>query len=145
MISESLAPFARRVVVAQAADTVASAARKLRDARVGCVVVVRAGRVAGLLTDRDIALRVVADGLDAQSTTVEEIMTRDPFLLDASDTVQSAVNLMQEHGVRRLPIMDPRAGVLGIITADDLVASLSRQLAAVGEAVADPADTNDSR
>jgi CBS domain-containing protein len=97
------------------------------------------------LTDRDIALRVVADGLDAQSTTVEEIMTRDPFLLDASDTAQSAVNLMQKHGVRRLPIVDPRAGVLGIITADDLVASLSRQLAAVGEAIADPADTNDSR
>jgi CBS domain-containing protein len=145
MISESLAPFARRVVVAQPADTVASAARKLRDARVGCVVVVRAGRVTGLLTDRDIALRVVADALDAQSTTVEEIMTTDPFLLDASDTVQSAVNLMQKHGVRRLPIVEPRAGVLGIITADDLVASLSRQLAAVGQAVEDPADTNDSR
>jgi CBS domain-containing protein len=145
MISESLAPFARRVVVAQSSDTIASAARRLRDARVGCLVVVHADRVTGLLTDRDIALRVVADGLDPAKTTVEEIMTREPFVLNASDTVQTAVNLMQKHGVRRLPIVEQGTGVVGILTADDLVTYLSRQLAAVGDAIAEPADADDSR
>jgi CBS domain-containing protein len=145
MISESLAPFVRRVVVAQSSDTIASAARRLRDARVGCLVVVHVDRVTGLLTDRDIALRVVADGLDPVQTTVEEIMTREPFVLNASDTAQTAVNLMQKHGVRRLPIVERGKGVVGILTADDLLTCLSRQLAAIGNAVAEPADADDSR
>jgi len=145
LISESLAPFARRVVVAQPGDTAVSAARKLRDSRVGCVVVARARHVIGILTDRDIALRVVADGLDPQRTAVEAIMTRDPFLIDASDTVPSAVRLMQKHGIRRLPIVDGDRSALGIITADDLLAHLGGQIAALGEAVADPADSDDSR
>ncbi len=145
MISESLAPFVRRVVVAQPEDTAVSAARQLRDARVGCLVVVRGRHVVGILTDRDVALRVVADGLDPRRTTVEEVMTRDPFLIEGSDTLQSAVRLMQKHGVRRLPIVDERKSPLGIVTADDLVTSLGAQIAALGEAVAEPADSDDSR
>jgi CBS domain-containing protein len=145
LISESLSPFARRVILAGAADTVVSAARKLRDARVGCIVVVGSGQVIGILTDRDIALRVVAEGLDAEHTSVEQIMTRDPVLLDASATLESAVSLMQKHGIRRLPIVNDSKLLLGILTADDLVAQLGRQLAAMAGMIAEPSDSDDSR
>ena len=145
MSSESLAPFVRRVVVAEPGDTVASAARKLRDGRVGCVVVARAGHAIGILTDRDIALRAVAGGLDPELATVQTVMTADPFLLEASDSLESAVHLMQKHGIRRLPIVDDQRMLLGIVTADDIVAHLGDQMASVGGALAEPADSDDSR
>jgi CBS domain-containing protein len=145
VIAESLARFVRPVVIARPTDSVGSAARQLREARVGSVVVVRAERVVGILTDRDIALRVVAEGLDAERTRVEEIMTRDPLVVGASDTLSAAVRIMQEHGVRRLPIVDETGHLLGILTADDLVAELGALLAAIGGVVDDPADSDDSR
>jgi len=145
VIAESLAPFVRPVVVARPTDSVGSAARQLRDERVGSVVVVRATRVVGILTDRDVTLRVVAAGLDPERTPVQDVMTGDPLTLGASDTLHAAVRIMQQHGIRRVPIVDEGGQLLGIITADDLLSQLGGLLAAIGGVVADPADSDDSR
>jgi CBS domain-containing protein len=133
------------VVVASLGESAAAVARRLRDRHVGCLVVTREGRPVGIVTDRDLALRVVAEGRDPESTRIDDVVTFDPVMLRESDTVETASRSMQEHGVRRLPIVDDEGRVTGIVTADDLLVALGRQLACVGEAISEPSDTEDSR
>jgi CBS domain-containing protein len=145
MISDSLAPFIRPIVTTDPSASSVSAAQKLRQARVGCVVVTRGERIVGILTDRDLALRVVAEGRDATATTVEDVMTADPYVLSSTDTVQAAVRVMQGHGVRRIPIVDEQRAPIGIVTADGLLGELGALIAAVGRAVSEPSDSDESR
>ncbi len=145
MISDSLAPFVRPIIVAAPDDTALAAARQLRDASVGSLVVLREERVVGILTDRDLALRVVAEGRDATTTKVREIMTEDPFVLKGSETVDTAVRTMEKHGIRRLPLVDTSGRVVGIVTADDLLAHLGGLISAVGRTVSNPTDSDESR
>ncbi len=140
-----LSAFLRPVVIATLGESVTSAARRLRDHHVGCLVVTREGRPVGILTDRDIAVRVVAEGRDPTTTPIDDVLTFDPLTLRESDTIDAAARCMQEHGVRRLPIVDDDGTVAGIVTADDLLVQLGRQLHAVGEAIAEPSDSGDSR
>jgi len=141
----SLSRYRRPVVLAAAEDSAASAARAMRDARVGCVVVTRAARPIGILTDRDLALRVVAEGRDPERTRVSEIVTYDPVVLGDDDQIATAAARIREHGVRRLPIVDAEGRVTGIVTADDLVVLLGRELADLCEGIEESADAGDSR
>jgi CBS domain-containing protein len=142
---ETLGGYLRPVVLAALGESVASAAKRLRDERVGCLVVTRGGHPIGILTDRDLAVRVVAEGRDPSTTRVDDVLTYDPLTLRDSDTVDSAARCMREHGIRRLPIVDAEGAVRGIVTADDLVVQLGRQLAALSDAIAEPSDAADSR
>jgi CBS domain-containing protein len=141
----ALASYARPVVVAALGESAAAVARRLRDGGVGCIVVTRDRRPVGIITDRDVALRVVAEGRDAEATRIDDIVTFDPIVLRASDTVDAASRCMREHGVRRLPIIDEAGHVCGIVTADDLLVALCRQLACMGGAIAEASDSEDSR
>jgi len=141
----SLARFRKPTVLAPEDERVSVVARRLRDERVGCVVVTRDGRPVGLLTDRDIVVRVVAEGRDAERTRVSEIVTYDPFVLAEGDGVDTAAARMREHGIRRLPIVDTRGEVVGIVTADDLLMMLGRQLADVCLGIEEGADSSESR
>lgn len=142
---ETLAAYLHPVAVASLGDSVASAARVMRDQRVGCLVVTRLSRPIGILTDRDLALRVVAEGRDGQTTCVGDVLTYDPLTLRDDDLVESAVRCMQEHGIRRLPIVDGEGRLRGIVTADDLVVQLGRRLSALGDAISESSDAEDSR
>ena len=97
------------------------------------------------MTDRDLAVRVVAEGRDPANTRIDDALTFDPIVLTESDTIEAASRCMREHGVRRLPIVDARGQLAGIVTADDLLVTLGRSLACVGEAIAYPSDAEDSR
>jgi CBS domain-containing protein len=99
--------------------TVADAAREMRDGDVGAVVVVDNGRVAGIITDRDIAVRVVAEGLDPDATGVGEVGTMDPVTLTVDQTVDDAIRLVREQDVRRIIVVqDGRPA--GIVSLGDL-------------------------
>src|SRR5262247_4130221 len=63
-------------------------------------------RLVGIITDRDLALNIVAEGRDASSTQVRDVMTREPFTCTPGDDLQSALRSMQRHQVRRIPIVD---------------------------------------
>jgi CBS domain-containing protein len=141
----TLASFQRPVVIAALGETVAEAARRLRDQRVGCLVVTRDGRPIGIVTDRDLALRVVAEARDADRTLVDDVLTYAPVTLTDTESVDTATRYMRDHGVRRLPIVDASGAVTGIVTADDLLMRIGRQLSAVGEAIAEASDAGDSR
>jgi CBS domain-containing protein len=140
-----LARFEHGVVVAQLEETAADAARRLRDFQVGCVVVTRGGKSVGILTDRDLALRVVAEGRDPKQTLVSEIVTYDATTVLRDAGVETAVRIMRERGVRRLPIVTEDGQVTGIVTADDLVVLLTEDLADLGMAIRGNVDANESR
>jgi CBS domain-containing protein len=140
-----LARFEHGVVVAQLHETAAEAARRLRDFHVGCVVVTRGDRSVGILTDRDLALRVVAEGRDPQKTLVSEIVTYDATTIPRDAGIETAVRLMRDRGVRRLPIVTEDGQVTGIVTADDLVVLLTDELAHLGIGIRDNVDASDSR
>jgi CBS domain-containing protein len=99
--------------------TVAEAAREMRDGDVGSVVVIENGAVAGILTDRDIAVRVVAQGLDPDATRVSEVATMRPVTLTVDQSVDDAIRLVREQNVRRIIVLqDGRPA--GIVSLGDL-------------------------
>jgi CBS domain-containing protein len=140
-----LSRFEHDVVVAQLSETAADAARRLRDFKVGCVVVTRDDRSIGILTDRDLVLRVVAEGRDPQKTLVSDIVTYDATTVSRDAGIETAVRLMRDHGVRRLPIVTADGQVTGIVTADDLMVLLTDELSHVGVAIRDNVDAGETR
>jgi CBS domain-containing protein len=106
-------------VTCDANATIADAARRMRDDDIGDVLVTSDGALCGIVTDRDIVVRSVADGDDPSSTPVGEICTRDVQSLTPDDTVQDAVRLMSDGALRRVPVCtDGR--VVGIVSLGDL-------------------------
>jgi CBS domain-containing protein len=101
-------------------STVAEAARRMRDEDVGDVIVVSQNdEIQGIVTDRDIAVRAVAEGRDPESTTVQDICSSDLVTVAPDDDVSIAVDRMREHAVRRLPVVDGGRAV-GIVSLGDL-------------------------
>jgi CBS domain-containing protein len=144
-VASALARFERLVVTARLDETVFDVACRMRDHKVGCVVVVRDGHPVGMLTDRDLVLRVVAEKLDAATVLVSSIVTYDAVTIARTDGFETAVRKMREHGVRRVPIVDADGRVTGIVTADDLVALIGRELSELSEAISGNVDGSESR
>lgn len=105
--------------------TVVDAARVMKQQDVGPVPVVENGdRLAGIVTDRDIVLRVVAEGRDPQSTTVGETMSRDLATVDPDQPLDEALRLMARHQVRRLPVCEEDGRLVGIVAQADIATEL---------------------
>lgn len=126
--------YVKDVVSARAGDPIRSAAKQMRDAGVGCVVVLdEKGAPSGILTDRNLTLRAVAKSLDADTTTVDDVMTRSVIHVDAGAHLQEVARVMSDQGIRRVPVtLDGK--ICGIVSYDDLVAALGRELHDLGEA-----------
>lgn len=109
-----------RMVVLSPSDTVLEAARAIENNSIGAIVVVDAGPVVGLLTDRDLAVRVVGRGLDPRLTMICDVMTSPVSTLSPSDSHEDAIRLMQQKRIRRIPLVES-GRVVGIVTLDDLL------------------------
>ncbi|HET6944645.1 MAG TPA: CBS domain-containing protein [Gaiellaceae bacterium] len=96
------------------------AARLMRDEDVGLIPVVEGERLVGTVTDRDIALRVVAEGKTAESTTVGEIASREIVTIDPQQDLDEALRLMARHQVRRLPVVEGDGTLVGIVAQADV-------------------------
>lgn len=140
-----LTRFEHGAVVAELSEPVINVARRMRDFRVGCVVVTRGARPIGIITDRDLVLRVVAEGLDPNTTLVSSVVTYDVTTLPRDAGIDTAVRLMSERGVRRLPIVTDDGRVTGIVTADDLTVLLTQELSQLGAGIRDNVDAAESR
>jgi CBS domain-containing protein len=92
-------------------------------------------KVLGTITDRDIVLRVVAEGKELASTTVEQVMTRDVASVSPGSDAAEAEAIMQKRGVRRVPIIDGMGRVHGVVTFDDLFRNLSHEADTLMDAV----------
>jgi CBS domain-containing protein len=106
-------------VIVPAETPLAEAARLMRDRDIGDVLVSRDGALLGIVTDRDIVVRAVADGLDPQVTVVERCCTSDVLVVEADDPVIDVVALIRERAVRRVPVTDD-GRLVGIISLGDL-------------------------
>jgi CBS domain-containing protein len=110
-------------------DTVKLAASKMRAQNLGFLPVCeKDGKVVGTLTDRDIAIRLVAEGKDGAATTVNEIMTREPVGCSAADDIETAAELMAKHQKSRIVCFDEEGKkLLGVISLSDLAQAADRQ------------------
>lgn len=99
--------------------SVRDAARVMADQSIGNVIVMQDDNVYGIVTDRDITVRAVAEGRDPQSTTVGDICTTNPQTLSPDDSVREAVQLMRDSAVRRIPVVENGRPV-GIVALGDL-------------------------
>ena len=96
------------------------AARAMRENDIGDIIVLDGDRLYGILTDRDIVVRGLADDKDPRTTAVGEICSRELTTVQPSDSVGTAVRLMRERALRRLPVVDERGTVVGIVSLGDL-------------------------
>ena len=104
-------------------DSAAKAAELMKSGNIGSIPVIeneQIQKLVGIVTDRDLALKIVAKGLDAKSTKVEAVMTHKVVTCMADDDLQKALNAMAEHQLRRIPIVDNNHRVVGIIAQADV-------------------------
>jgi CBS domain-containing protein len=111
-----------------ASDTVDRAAQLMRQEDAGSLPVIenhQNKKLLGIITDRDIALKVVAEKRDTGSTRAQEVMTRNPVTCRADNDVQVALDAMASHQVRRIPVVDDKNQVVGIISQSDVATRVS--------------------
>src|SRR5512133_1447235 len=109
--------------------TVARAAELMKNENVGSIPVVeneKTQKLVGIVTDRDLALKVVAKGLDAQSTQVETVMSRNVVTCQAEDDLQKALDAMAKHQLRRIPVVDKDEKIVGIIAQADVATRVNQ-------------------
>jgi CBS domain-containing protein len=104
-------------------DTVSKVAQLMKSKDFGSVPIVeneQTKKLVGIVTDRDLALKIVAEGRDPKSTKAEEVMTRKVVTCRAEDDLQKALDAMSEHKLRRIPVVDDNNGIVGIIAQADV-------------------------
>jgi CBS domain-containing protein len=101
-------------------NSVVEAARIMKQQDAGVVPVTENGRLTGMVTDRDIAIRVVAEGKDPQSTTVREVASTDLVTVDPQQGLDEALRLMAQHQVRRLPVVEEDGRLVGVVAQADV-------------------------
>jgi CBS domain-containing protein len=132
----SLQKFCQRPVVTIAPEqTIAEACRLLRDKNVGCLVATEQEHLRGILTDRDIALKVTGEKKDPQQTRVRDVMTARPASIAVNKTLHDLTTLMHSRHVRRIPIVDQGDKVVGMVTLDDLLILLGEELTDLSQGV----------
>jgi len=99
---------------------VSYAAKMLRDEDVGVAPIVEGDKLIGMLTDRDIAIRVVAEGKDPEQTTVRDIASKDVVTIDPQQDLDEALRLMAQHQVRRLPVVEEDGKLVGVVAQADI-------------------------
>ena len=129
----------RNPVSARPDDTVASVARLMKENDIGAVPIVddnNSKRLVGIVTDRDLAIKVVAAGRDPQSTPVREVMTTNVITCRDDDDIETALDAMSTQQLRRIPVVDDGNMLLGIIAQAD-IATRMNEPEKTGEVVKD--------
>lgn len=119
----------REVVVIDTDSSIVEAAQVMREYHVGDVVVVseKYGKQSpiGILTDRDIALEIVARGTDPEAVRVGDAMSFELVTVDENDDLMHIIEIMRDHGVRRVPVVDADQVLIGILSVDDVLDLIS--------------------
>ncbi len=129
-IEEIMTPYVRCV---QADVSLVEAAVVMRDMDVGALPICESGRLVGMLTDRDIALRAVAECRDPRFTVVKDVMTPGVTYIFGDQEVEDAAELMERKQVRRLPVLNREKRLVGIVSLGDVALHTSNELS--GEAL----------
>lgn len=125
----------RDVEAVSASMSCTEAARRMRDAGVGSLIVAESGRPLGIVTDRDLVVRVIATGADPEKLAVADVMSRKPIFVSQTRDVPYVLALMRDMAARRIPVVDENQQLVGVVALDDVILSLSSELAAVAETI----------
>jgi CBS domain-containing protein len=124
-------------VTASPDTTVREAAHRMWSRKVGAVVIVnRRGKPIGVLTDRDIAVKVVAQGADPAVVRVGTLISRKPTVIREEAGILDATKLLSRRGVRRLPVVSRTGQLVGIISLDDLLMLIGSELSHIASTLA---------
>jgi CBS domain-containing protein len=124
-------------------DSAQSAAQLMKTNHVGPIPVVdREKKLVGIVTDRDLALKVVAEGRAPAETKVADVMSRDPYTCGPNDDVEQAYQTMEEHQIRRVPIVDEECHLIGIVAQADIATRAHQEdrLAKTVEGISKPSE-----
>jgi CBS domain-containing protein len=114
---------------------ITEAAKLMQESKVGSVIITQDEKPVGILTDRDIVVRVIAPRKDPSTTPISEVMTRNVVVANESSGTWDVIQLMKHHGVRRFPVVSGSGKLTGIIALDDLIELLGEELSALGRAI----------
>ena len=115
--------------------TCMEAARMMRDENIGCIVVAEQDRPLGIVTDRDLVLRVMAPGGEAEKFQLRDVMTNEPIFVSADQSLDQVVAAMRDLAIRRVPAVDEHGNLCGMVSLDDVLLRLADQLGDLAEAV----------
>ncbi|MCJ7617694.1 MAG: CBS domain-containing protein [Desulfobacterales bacterium] len=121
----------REVVIARGTESINKAAQLMRDYSVGNVIIMENAHPIGILTDRDITIRVVAEGKDPGKTLIKDVMTAQVTTISESAGIGDGIRIMHGKGIRRLPVIDQEEKLVGIATLDDLIDLLAEEMSAL--------------
>jgi CBS domain-containing protein len=127
--------FRSNVVTARPDEAIQRVVWKMKDQNVGAVVVVEKEKVVGIVTDRDIALKVGLGEMES-SAPVREIMTTEVKTIWEDQGIFNVTQYFMGHGIRRLPIIDRNNKLVGMVTTDDVLALLAHELKNLSQAIA---------
>ena len=119
-VSDILAGKGRHMVTISSQATVLTAATVMSDNKVGSLLVLDEGRLIGMLTERDVLQRIVAEQRDPKTTAVAEVMTRDVVCCRPHTDMDEARSVMKHRRIRHLPVLEEGGGVIGLISIGDL-------------------------
>lgn len=129
----------RDVVIVNKTDSVLKAAKLMRKHHVGNVLVVEPADgdpvPIGILTDRDLVIEVIANEVDINAVTIEDVMSFDLVTIKANDDLMAAVKQMRSHGIRRIPVVTEEGNLVGILAVDDIIDVITEQLVDIDQLI----------
>ncbi len=123
----------------ETSSTITDVAKVMKDEDVGPVPVTEGGRLVGIVTDRDIVVRVVAEGRDPSSTTIREIVSSDLATVQPDTSLEEALNLMAQRQVRRLPVVEGDR-LVGVVAQADIALKENERAGELVEAISEPSE-----
>lgn len=113
------------------------AAETMRARNVGSIVIAEGRKPLGVITDRDLVVRVMARNEDPRELTIGEVMSKDPRFVTRTRSIDEVVATMRQLGVRRIPVVDENGDLDGLVSMDDLLLAISDQLGSLAVVIAD--------
>lgn len=110
--------------------TLQEVAKKMRDYDIGSIPVCEVGKVVGIVTDRDIAVRAIANGKDAGALAAKDVMSRDVVFCRDNENAEDAIRIMEDRQIRRLPVLNEAKQLVGMVSLGDISHALSQDLTA---------------
>jgi CBS domain-containing protein len=130
----------RRVQTLPPDATCREAATLMRDENIGTVVVAEDRRPLGIVTDRDLAIRMVADGMEPDKTALRDVMSGEPIFVGGERSIDQVIAAMRNLSIRRVPLVDADGKLCGLVSMDDLVMLLADQLGDLADAIREELD-----
>ena len=125
----------REVVVVEQGTPIKEAVKFMEEKNIGSVIVVGSGKPLGIATDRNILLRVVNKGLDPEKSSVDDVMTKEIVTLKEGMGLFEALEQVKGKGIRRFPIVDAMGNLKGIMTLDDIIYLLGKEMSDVASII----------